>query len=99
MLVFDVTSSASYLKLADHYTRVNRIIGLATTPCVLVGTKIDLPDVEVKDVTFHKRKNLPYFPTSIKTSFNVELAFVWLMRKLTGREDLQLIDGDPAVNE
>jgi GTP-binding nuclear protein Ran len=44
------------------------------TPVVVCGNKVDLKDqrrVKPKQITFHRRKNLPYFDISAKSNYNL----------------------------
>ena len=39
-------------------------------------------------MTFHRKKNLQYYEISAKSNINYERPFLYLAKKLTGKEDL-----------
>jgi GTP-binding nuclear protein Ran len=54
-------------------TDISRLCGEAI-PVVLCGNKVDLKDqrqVKPRQITFHHRKNLPYFDISAKSNYNL----------------------------
>ena len=40
--------------------------------------------VKAKQVTFHRKKNLPYYDISAKSNYHFEKPFLWLARKICG---------------
>ncbi|GAB4836846.1 serine/threonine protein kinase Ran1 [Ancistrocladus abbreviatus] len=56
-------------------------------PIVLCGNKVDVTNrqVEAKEVTFHRKKNLPYCEISAKSNYNFEKPFLLLARKIAGQ--------------
>jgi GTP-binding nuclear protein Ran len=61
---------------------------------VLVGNKVDVKDRKVKarQINFHRKKNLQYFDISAKSNYHFERPFLWLARKLTGKNDLTFVE-------
>lgn len=41
--------------------------------------------VKAKQVTFHRKKNLPYYDISAKSNYHFEKPFLWLARKICGQ--------------
>jgi GTP-binding nuclear protein Ran len=78
---------------------------------VLCGNKVDIKErkVKAKSITFHRKKNLQYYDISAKSNYNFEKPFVYLARKLSGNNDLELtaapalappeVHVDPAMME
>ncbi|KAG2124605.1 P-loop containing nucleoside triphosphate hydrolase protein [Suillus clintonianus] len=64
-----------------------------TIPIVLCGNKVDVKERKVKpgDVTFNRKKNLPYFEISAKSNYNFEKPFLWLARQLVGNHSLDFV--------
>lgn len=87
--MFDVTSRSSYENVANWHRDLTRVCG--NIPIVLVGNKCDMKErrVKTKAITFHQRKNMPYFDISAKSNYNFEKPFRWLARKLTHTPDLK----------
>lgn len=68
-------------------------------PICLVGNKVDDKDrkVKPKHITFHRKKNLQYFDVSAFANYNIEKPFLWILKKLTGDPNLQLIEAPKIV--
>ena len=90
IIMFDVTSRDTYKSVQDWYKDLVRVV--EGIPIVLCGNKVDSKDrkVKLKQITFHRKKNLQYCDISAKSNYNFEKPFVWLLQKLTGKQDLQL---------
>ena len=52
--------------------------------------------VKAKQITFHRRKNLPYYDISAKSNHNFEKPFLWIARKLAGDQDIVFVEA-PAL--
>lgn len=67
-------------------------------PIVLCGNKAEVKDrkVKAKQITFHRRKNLPYYDISAKSHHNFEKPFLWIARKLAGEQDIRFVEA-PAL--
>ncbi len=89
ILMFDVTSRSSYDSVANWHRDLTRVCG--NIPIVLVGNKCDMKErrVKTKNITFHQRKNMPYYDISAKSNYNFEKPFRWLARKLTKTPELK----------
>jgi GTP-binding nuclear protein Ran len=90
IIMFDVTSRETYKSVQDWYKDLIRVV--EHIPIVLCGNKVDSKDrkVKLKQITFHRKKNLQYCDISAKSNYNFEKPFVWLLQKLTGKPDLKL---------
>lgn len=96
IIMFDVTSRTTYKHVPNWHRDLVRVCD--NIPIVLVGNKVDIKDRKVKarQVVFHRKRNLPYYDISAKSNYNYEKPFLWLARKLVGREDLQFAEA-PAL--
>ena len=94
--MFDVTSRTSYDSVPNWHRDLERVCG--KIPIVLVGNKCDMKErrVRIKNITYHQRKNMPYFDISAKSNYNFEKPFRWLARTLTGCSDLRFME-DTAI--
>lgn len=92
IIMFDVTSRTTYKHVPNWHRDLVRVCD--DIPIVLVGNKVDIKDRKVKarQVVFHRKRNLPYYDISAKSNYNYEKPFLWLSRKLIGREDLQFAE-------
>ncbi|KAG9073343.1 GTP-binding nuclear protein gsp1/Ran [Linnemannia hyalina] len=91
IIMFDVTSRISYKNVANWYRDLTRIC--SSIPIVLCGNKVDIKERKVKPkaIDFHRKKDLQYYEISAKSNYNYEKPFLWLARKLVGREDLVFV--------
>jgi len=91
MIIFDVTSRLTYKNVPNWHRDLIRVCG--DIPIVLCGNKVDVKDrkVPAKSITFHRRKNLQYYDISVKSNYNYEKPFIYLLRKLSGDSSLQLV--------
>ncbi|ELR12911.1 GTPbinding protein [Acanthamoeba castellanii str. Neff] len=98
IILFDVTNRFSYRRVPLWYAGISRLCGEAI-PVVLCGNKVDLKDqrqVKPKQITFHRKKNLPYFDISAKSNYNLEKLFLFVCRRLMN--DAQLVfTQEPAL--
>eukprot|EP01103_Thecamoeba_quadrilineata_P007355 TRINITY_DN17244_c0_g1_i1.p1 TRINITY_DN17244_c0_g1~~TRINITY_DN17244_c0_g1_i1.p1 ORF type:complete len:215 (-),score=41.82 TRINITY_DN17244_c0_g1_i1:170-814(-) len=96
IIMFDVTSRATYKNVPNWHRDLARIC--ENIPIVLVGNKVDVKDrkVKVKDITFHRKKNLQYFDVSAKSNYNFEKPFLWLAKKLLNHTELVFVEA-PAL--
>ena len=91
--MFDVTSRITYKNVPKWYKDLTRIC--ENIPIVMVGNKVDVKDrkVKAKQVTFHRKRNLQYYDVSAKSNYQYEKPFIWLLRRLVGDPNLQLVEG------
>ena len=92
IIMFDVCSRITYKNVPKWYKDVIRVCD--NIPIVLVGNKVDVKDrkVKAKQITFHRKKGLQYYDVSAKSNYHFEKPFLWLLRKLTGDANLQLVE-------
>merc|ERR1711861_29949 len=96
IIMFDVTSRISYKNVGIWYRDLVRVC--ESIPIVLVGNKVDVKErkVKVKQINFHRKKNLNYYDISAKSNFNYEKPFLSLAKKLVGDQHLIFVD-TPAL--
>jgi len=94
--MFDTTSRTTYKHVPNWYRDLTRVCD--AIPIVLCANKVDIKDRKVKarQVTFHRKRNLPYYDISAKSNYNYEKPFLWLAKKLAGRDDLIFVEA-PAI--
>lgn len=90
---FDLTSRRTMEDLLSHIQNVTRMTG--AIPSVIIGGKRDLKDREVTSENFATfasslRKKVGCYEVSAKSMYNFTEPFLYLLRKLTGHEDLVL---------
>jgi len=96
IIMFDVTSRISYKNVGVWFRDLVRVC--ESIPIVLVGNKVDVKErkVKVKQINFHRKKNLNYYDISAKSNFNYEKPFLSLAKKLVGDQHLIFVD-TPAL--
>merc|ERR1712230_198533 len=92
IIMFDVTSRITYKNVPVWYRDLMRVC--ENIPIVLVGNKVDVKErkVKVKQINFHRKKNLGYYDISAKSNFNYEKPFLYLAKKLVGDMHLTFVD-------
>lgn len=90
IIFFDVTAKDTYNNVANWYRDLTRICD-ERMPIVIVGNKIDVVDRQVKhkNITFHRRKNLPYYDISARSNYGCERPWLYILRALAQAQDLQ----------
>jgi GTP-binding nuclear protein Ran len=98
IIMFDVTERITYKNVPQWYRDLTR--ACENIPIVLCGNKVDEKkrQVRAKHITFHRKKGLQYYEISAKSHYQVEKPFLWLARKLTGKDDLEFTAA-PALIE
>merc|ERR1711988_1999315 len=96
IIIFDVTSRITYKNVPNWHRDLVRVC--ENIPIVLVGNKVDVKErkVKVKQINFHRKKNLNYYDISAKSNFNYEKPFLSLAKKLVGDQHLGFVD-TPAL--
>eukprot|EP00823_Brevimastigomonas_motovehiculus_P007239 TRINITY_DN6242_c0_g1_i1.p1 TRINITY_DN6242_c0_g1~~TRINITY_DN6242_c0_g1_i1.p1 ORF type:complete len:233 (-),score=60.05 TRINITY_DN6242_c0_g1_i1:130-828(-) len=96
IIMFDVTSRVTYKNVPHWHKDLVRVC--ENIPIVLCGNKVDCKDrkVKPKDIFFHRKKNLQYYDISAKSNYNFEKPFLYLLRKLTGKENVTFVEA-PAL--
>jgi len=82
IIMFDLTSLVTYKNLSSWYDTIRRVQG--DIPIVLVGNKADVKERKVApaQITFHRRKGIPYVEMSAKANYNFQVPFEILAQKL-----------------
>jgi len=90
IIMFDVTSRVTYKNVPKWFKDLTRICD--NIPICLVGNKVDVRDRKVKarHITFHRKRNMQYYDISAKTNYQFERPFLWILKKLTGDNNLFL---------
>ncbi len=96
IIMFDVTSRITYKNVAKWYKDITRVC--ENIPIVLVGNKVDIPDRKVKarQILFPRKHGIQYYDISAKSNYQFATPFIWLMRKLSGDNELNLVEA-PAL--
>lgn len=93
IIMFDVTSNVTFSNAVNWYKDLVQVC--KNIPTVLCGNKGDSRDKREKStysyLRSHKMKKLQYFEISVKTNYNLKTPFLWIIRKLIGDMDLELI--------
>lgn len=89
--MFDLTSRITYKNVPKWYKDLTRVCD--KVPIVLVGNKADVKERKLKasNIIFHRKRNLQYYDVSAKSNYQYEKPFVWLMRQLSGDDNLHLV--------
>jgi GTP-binding nuclear protein Ran len=89
--MFDLTSRITYKNVPKWYKDLTRVC--EKVPIVLVGNKADVKERKLKasNIIFHRKRNLQYYDVSAKSNYQYEKPFVWLMRQLSGDDNLHLV--------
>lgn len=96
IIMFDVTARMTYKNVPTWHRNLCRVC--ENIPVVLCGNKVDVKNrqVEAKQVTFQRKKNLQYYEISAKSNYNFEKPFLYLARKLAGDPNLHFVES-PAL--
>jgi len=96
IIMFDVTSKMTYKNVPNWHRDIARVC--MEIPIVLCGNKVDVKERQVKPrtITFHRKKTMQYYEMSVKSNYNYEKPFVYLLRKLTNDQNLGLVQ-QPAL--
>jgi len=97
IIMFDVTSRVTYKNVPTWHRDLVRVC--ENIPIVLCGNKIDVKDrkVKPKNIIFHRKKaNIQYYDISAKSNYNFEKPFLWLSRKLAGKQEVRFVE-QPAL--
>lgn len=96
IIMFDVTSRITYKNVPKWYKDLTRVCD--NIPIVLVGNKVDVVDRKVKarQILFPRKHGIQYYDISAKSNYQFEKPFLWLLKKLTGDSQLNLVEA-PAL--
>ena len=91
IIMFDLTSYSSFEKIEKIYEDLMEFSN--GKPIILVGNKCDENQVvkqeEIKKIV--KKYHTVYCPVSVKTCFNIEKPFLYLLKKVTSFDNLSII--------
>jgi GTP-binding nuclear protein Ran len=92
IIMFDVCSRITYKNVPKWYKDITRICD--NIPIVLVGNKVDEKNrkVKAKQILFARKHGLQYFDISAKSNYQFEKPFLWILKKLTGDQNLALTE-------
>eukprot|EP01017_Pseudomicrothorax_dubius_P002207 TRINITY_DN0_c941_g1_i2.p1 TRINITY_DN0_c941_g1~~TRINITY_DN0_c941_g1_i2.p1 ORF type:complete len:230 (+),score=69.86 TRINITY_DN0_c941_g1_i2:53-742(+) len=92
IIMFDVTSRVTYKNVQKWHKDLTRIC--EKIPICLVGNKVDVRDRKVKarNITFHRKRNMQYYDISAKTNYQFEKPFLWILKALSGDDNLTLVE-------
>jgi GTP-binding nuclear protein Ran len=93
ILMFDLRSRLSYCDVPGLYRNVKRVCG--NIPMVLVGNKVDCLERKLRanDLRFGRKKYLENFEISAKANYQIHEPFLYLMRRLVGDPELEILEG------
>ena len=92
ILMFDFSRKCTYKNIPVHHLDIRRIH--ENIPIILCGNKLDIMDKKIlnlKDVIFHRRKELEYYSLSCKTDYNLEKPFLCFAKKFLKDEDIEFL--------
>ena len=92
IIMFDLTSRQTYKNVAMWHKNLTKIAD--NIPIVLVGNKADIRERKVKahQITLQRKHNLQYYDVSAKSNYQYEKPFIWLLKKLSGDDNLFLTE-------
>lgn len=90
IIMFDLTSMESYLS-ANYW---KNLIKKYNKPAklILCGNKFDMKEIEVRMIDVHKQWCANYYAISTKSCFNIENVFAEMLRLLTNKDDIDIIN-------
>ena len=93
IIMFDVTSRVTYTHVPFWHHDLDEVCG--DIPVVLVGNKIDYKEehkVKEKQITYHRKKGIPYIEISAKSQYNYEMPILNLARRMMKNNNLQFVE-------
>ena len=94
ILMFDLTARCTYKNLGNwHRDFLAQQVPRTRIPTVVCGNKSDIPDRKVQrnQITYPRKKRLPYYDISAKSYHNIQKPFLCLARQLLGDDNLQFV--------
>lgn len=93
IMMFDLTSIVSYKAISKHYDNVIPHLS-KDAPVVFCGNKFDCAKrlVDNERIQIHNKHGHEYYDISVKNNYNYEKPLMYLLRKLTGNDELKMID-------
>lgn len=88
IVMFDLTARETYRNVPKWHKDLIKIC--PNIPICLVGNKADVKDRKLKarQINFHRKRNLQYYDVSAKSNYQFEKPFLWLLKQLTGDNNL-----------
>lgn len=97
IIMCDVSEKSTYNNLEHWHSLVKDL----NVPIVVCGNKVDVKDRKVlpRDITFHREKGVQYYDISVKSNYNYDKPFFYLIRKIFGEDTVeeQLPDYEDVV--
>ena len=92
IIMFDVCNRITYKNVITWYKALTRVC--EGIPIVLVGNKVDVVDrkVKAKQILFPRKYGIQYYDISAKSNYQFEKPFLWLLKKLRGDPNLELVE-------
>lgn len=87
ILMYDLTSKITYKNLQNWNTDITNICG--DIPRIICGNKSDIQ--EIKDMSNLSHLNIDKLIISVRNDTNIKLMFTLLLRKLTGNNNVNII--------
>jgi len=99
IIMFDVTARITYKNVVTWYKHITESQTYTGQPIVLCGNKIDCKDRKVKpnDITFHRKHNLQYYDIAVKSNYNFEKPFLYLLRKIRDSPALHFVESEATI--
>lgn len=92
IVAFDLTQRNTFESVPTWLRDVKRVCG--SIPTVIVGNKVDLLEERRLLVDTY---GITYYDYSAKSNYNFEKPFLALLRQLTGKQDLYLVESPARV--
>ncbi len=90
IIMFSLDNRGSYKNVTRWYKEISKIC--RDIPIILVGNKADIRDkLRGRQISFQRAKNLQYFDISVKTNYQYEKPFLWVLKNLLGDRNLRLL--------
>lgn len=91
MMMCDVSNKVTYDNLLSYYAHITKT--LIDVPTVICGNKFDLNrEVLSKDIDIHRVLCCNYYDISVKSCYNYQKPFRYLMAQLVDDQDLHLVE-------
>ena len=93
--MFDITSVSSYNNVTNWLNKLKDKISMENI--VICGNKVDIKDRKVKSKTIKRdilSMDIPsmYYDISAKSNYNIEKPFIYLLRKLTDNNNIEILE-------
>lgn len=92
IIVFDLTANCTYKSVPEYYEKFK--LKNPNAPVVLCGNKVDCKyrKVQPEDITFHRQVNIQYYDISVKSNYNFEKPFLYIIRKLLKDDSIHFVE-------